>query len=74
MGRCHVKFRPATLESSSRRQRASNRPPSDRTGAHKGRVGTDAHVDGLPLAFIVQHEVPRREMPIQFTQPSQVFS
>lgn len=28
---------------------------------HAGRVGTNAHVDGLPLAFIVQNDVPGLE-------------
>jgi len=31
---------------------------------HTGRVGTNAHVDGLPLAFIVQNDVPGLETEI----------
>jgi isopenicillin N synthase-like dioxygenase len=35
--------------------RARRYPPRQE---YEGRIGTDAHVDGLPLAFIVQNEVP----------------
>jgi isopenicillin N synthase-like dioxygenase len=41
--------------------RARRYPPQR---GHEGRLGTDAHVDGLPLAFIVQNDVPGLETEI----------
>jgi isopenicillin N synthase-like dioxygenase len=38
--------------------RARRYPPRHE---HEGRLGTNAHVDGLPLAFIVQNDVPGLE-------------
>ncbi len=35
--------------------RARRYPPQ---GNHTGKVGTNSHVDGLPLAFIIQNDVP----------------
>lgn len=41
--------------------RARRYPPR---AAHEGRIGTNAHVDGLPLAFIVQNDVTGLETEI----------